>query len=146
MRRLALALALGALGVAGCGGDDDPPNDGSAQRSPAREQPAPAESADGAVVVETNDQLAFEPKQIKVSVGEEVTWKNVGKVAHTVTADKSKAADPSLVSIPAGTKAWDSGFEGEGESFSRSFQEPGTYSYICIPHEGAGMVGTVVVR
>jgi plastocyanin len=70
MRRLALALTLGALGVAGCGGDDDQPNDGSAQRSPAGEEPAPAESADdAAVVVEMNDQLAFEPKRIEVSVG-----------------------------------------------------------------------------
>jgi plastocyanin len=146
MRRLALALTLGALGVAGCGGDDDSPNDGSAQSSPTGKQTTPAERADGAALVEMNDQLAFEPKQIEVAAGQEVMWKNVGKVAHTVTADKSKAADPSLVSIPAGTKAWDSGFVGEGQSFSRSFQEPGTYSYICIPHEGAGMVGSVVVR
>jgi plastocyanin len=145
MRRVALALTLGALAVGGCGGDDEA-SDGSARGSPAGEEPAPAERADGAAVVEMNDQLAFAPKQIEVSVGEEVTWKNVGKVAHTVTADKSKAADPSLVSIPAGTKAWDSGFVGEGESFARSFQEPGTYRYICIPHEGAGMVGSVVVR
>jgi plastocyanin len=146
MRRLALALTLGALGVAGCGGDDDPPNDGSAQRSPTGQETTPAESADGAAVVEMNDQLAFEPKQIEVAPGDKVTWKNAGKVAHTVTADKAKAADPSLVSIPAGTKEWDSGFVGEGESFSRTFREPGTYRYICIPHEGAGMVGSVVVR
>lgn len=92
------------------------------------------------------DQLTFEPKEIEVAVGEKVTWRNVGKVGHTVTADKSKAADPSLVSIPAGTREWDSGFVMEGQSFSRNFDEPGTYRYICIPHEGAGMVGTVVVR
>jgi plastocyanin len=146
MRRLALALALGALGVAGCGGDDDPPNDGSAQGSRPGTETTPAENADGAAVVEMNDQLAFEPKEIEVAAGQEVMWKNVGKVAHTVTADKSKAADPSLVSIPAGTEAWDSGFVGQGESFSRSFQEAGTYLYICIPHEGARMVGSVVVR
>jgi plastocyanin len=146
MRRLALSLTLGALGVAACGGDDDQPNDGSAQRSPAGEETAPAESADAAAVVEMNDQLAFEPMQIEVAPGEMVTWRNVGKVAHTVTADKSKAADPSLVSIPAATKEWDSRFVGEGESFSRTFRERGTYRYICIPHEGAGMVGSVVVR
>jgi plastocyanin len=93
-----------------------------------------------------NDQLAFEPKEIEVSAGEKVTWRNAGKVAHTVTADKSKAADPALVSVPAGIKEWDSGLVGEGESFSRTFQKPGTYRYICIPHEGAEMVGSVVVR
>jgi plastocyanin len=50
------------------------------------------------------------------------------------------------VSVPAGTKEWDSGFVGEGESFSRTFQKPGTYRYICIPHEGAKMVGSVVAK
>jgi plastocyanin len=145
MRRLALVLALGALGAAGCGGDDEA-DEGSAREPPASEKTTPAESANGAAVVDMNDQLSFEPKEIEVAAGEKVTWRNVGKVAHTVTADKSKAADPAMVSIPAGTKEWDSGFVGEGESFSRTFQKPGTYRYICIPHEGAGMVGSVVVR
>jgi plastocyanin len=145
MRRLALMLALGALGVGGCGGDDDA-DDGSARESSPPQQPSRAESGDRTAVVDMNDQLAFEPKQIELAAGQRVTWKNVGKVAHTVTADKSKVADPSLVSVPAGTKEWDSGFVGEGESFSRSFEKPGTYRYVCIPHEGAGMVGSVVVR
>jgi plastocyanin len=145
MRRLALVLALGALGVAACGGDDEA-DDGSARESSPPQQPSRAEREDRTAVVDMNDQLAFDPKQIEVAAGEKVTWKNVGKVAHTVTADKSKVADPSLVSVPAGTEEWDSGFVGEGESFSRSFEKPGTYRYVCIPHEGAGMVGSVVVR
>jgi plastocyanin len=145
MRRLALVLALGALGAAGCGGDDES-DDGSARESPTSKETTPAKSANGGAVVDMNDQLAFEPKEIEVAAGEKVTWKNVGKIAHTVTADKSKAAEPGLVSIPAGTQEWDSGFVGEGESFSRTFRKAGTYRYICIPHEGAGMVGSVVVR
>ena len=145
MRRPALLLIVVALALTGCGGDDDQADGGSAQRSPTEEETAPADGAAG-TIVEMNDQLTFEPKAIEVAAGEEVTWKNLGKVAHTVTADKSKAADPALVSIPAGTRQWDSGFVSEGESFSRAFQKPGTYRYICIPHEGAGMVGTVVVK
>jgi plastocyanin len=144
MRRLAVVLTLGAFGLAGCGGEEAP-DDGAAPQSSAPKD-APAESADGPAVVDMNDQLAFEPKEIEVSTGEKVTWKNVGKVAHTVTADKSKAGDPALVSIPAGTRAWDSGFVKEGQSFSRRFDKPGTYRFVCIPHEGAGMVGAVVVR
>jgi plastocyanin len=145
MRRLALVLTLGVLGVAGCGGDDEP-DDGSARESPAPKETTPAVSPDGEAIVDMKDQLAFEPKELEVSVGEKVTWRNAGKVAHTVTADKSKAADPALVSVPAGTNGWDSGFVGEGKSFSRTFRKPGAYRYICIPHEGAGMVGSVVVR
>ena len=146
MRRPALALVVGALAGAGCGGgDDDGGENGSARESAQATETAPAERR-GGTSVDMNDQLTFAPKEIEVSAGEEVTWRNVGKVGHTVTADKSKAADPSLVSIPAGTRPWDSGFVMEGESFSRRFDKPGTYRYVCIPHEGAGMVGTVVVR
>jgi plastocyanin len=137
MRPLALALTIGVLAIAGCGGDDDEPEDGSAQVS---------REATGRTAVDMNDRLTFEPRKIEVSVGAKLTWTNAGKIAHTVTADRSKAADPSLVSIPAGTKEWDSGLVNEAESYSRTFEKPGTYRYICIPHEGVGMVGTVVVE
>jgi hypothetical protein len=40
MRRLALVLALGALGAAGCGGDDES-DDGSARESPASKEVSP---------------------------------------------------------------------------------------------------------
>jgi plastocyanin len=143
MSRSALLLIVGALTVAGCG-DDDGAENGSARNS-ADATETTTKGGDAARV-DMNDQLTFAPKEIEVAVGEEVTWRNIGKVGHTVTADKSKAADPSLVGIPAGTRAWDSGLVNEGQSFSRKFDEPGSYRYICIPHEGAGMVGTVVVR
>jgi plastocyanin len=145
MRRPALILIAGALAVTGCGGDDDEGEDGSARKPGEATKTTPAHRG-GGTRVDMNDQLTFEPKEIEVAVGEEVTWRNIGKVGHTVTADKSKAADPSLVSIPAGAREWDSGFVNEGESFTRKFTKPGTYRYICIPHEGAGMLGTVVVR
>lgn len=42
---------------------------------------------------------------------------------------------------------WDSGLiQGGAEgSVSYTFEEPGTYSYFCGPHEDQGMVGTVTV-
>jgi plastocyanin len=63
-----------------------------------------------------------------------------------VTTDPSKVADPKGVSVPNGAKPWDSGLLGADETFSRTFKRPGTYRYVCIPHEGARMVGTVVVE
>jgi plastocyanin len=145
MRRAALVVTVAALAATGCGGDDDQPEEGSAREPSEASETSPA-TPGGGTSVEMNDQLTFAPREIDVAAGEEVIWRNAGKVAHTVTADESKAADPSLVSIPAGTKAWDSGLVNEGQSFSRKFDKPGTYRYICIPHEGAGMVGTVAVR
>lgn len=136
----AALIVVAALALGGCGGDDKGPSGGA----PAGSGATAVEG--GTQVVDMTDRLTFEPQQIEVAVGEEVTWTNVGKIGHTVTAEKSKAADPSLVSVPAGTEGWDSGFVTEGESFTRSFETPGTYRYICIPHEGVHMVGTVVVK
>lgn len=144
MRGVAALIVVAALALGGCGGDDGASDGGAA--APAGTGATTADGGAGAGVVEMTDRLTFEPEQIEVAVGEEVTWRNVGKIGHTVTAEKSKAADPSLVSVPAGTEGWDSGFVTEGESFTRSFETPGTYRYICIPHEGVHMVGTVVVK
>jgi plastocyanin len=33
-----------------------------------------------------------------------------------------------------------------GESFTAKFDTPGTYGYYCEPHQGAGMVGKVIVQ
>ena len=32
------------------------------------------------------------------------------------------------------------------ETFEVTFDEPGTYDYFCIPHEGSGMKGTIIVE
>jgi plastocyanin len=34
----------------------------------------------------------------------------------------------------------------EGDTFEVTFEVPGTYRYVCLPHESEGMTGTVVVR
>jgi plastocyanin len=141
-RRYLAAVALAGL-LAACGGDDDGGGDANAPPSPTATATAgtPAEP-----VVDMTDALAFEPKEITVKVGDRVQWRNVGQIAHTVTTTPSKVANPDRVSVPRGAKPWDSGLIGDEETFSRTFDEPGAYEYLCIPHEGAGMVGTVVVE
>jgi plastocyanin len=135
------AIALtGAL--AACGGDD-----GTDAGERLAEPTATAESNQaGAPVVDMTDALRFEPSEITVSAGDTVEWRNVGQIAHTVTTDPSEVANPDGVSVPSGVKPWDSGLLGADEAFSRTFNKPGTYRYVCIPHEGARMVGTVVVE
>lgn len=97
-------------------------------------------------VVEMNDQLKFDPETITIKVGDSVTWTTVGTVPHTSTGDPSKAANAANVSLPDGAEPWDSGMMNQGEEFTYTFQVPGEYKYICIPHELAGMLGTVVVE
>jgi plastocyanin len=99
-----------------------------AARTPVRR--AGAEGAAASVRIVDSE---FRPRQIKVKAGTTVTWKNEGRMAHTVTADDGSFESPTL---------------GAGKTFSREFTEPGTYRYYCAFHggkDGDGMSGTVVV-
>lgn len=66
---------------------------------------------------------------VVVKAGTTITWENQDNTQHTTTS----AASPPI---------WDSGILRPGQSFSFTFNTPGTYSYICNVHP---MSGTVVV-
>ena len=151
----ALGIALaGCTGSAGSGGDDAPADE---------DTPTPTESGsdggDGEWVetstVEMTDELTFEPQQVRVSAGTEVTWENVGSIGHTVTAYEEEIPDGAAYfasggfdSQQAAKDGYSNGQEGnvpEGESYSHTFETTGTYEYYCIPHEMNGMVGTIKV-
>jgi len=108
--------------------------------------PAGPEDGNGeAVVVRMTDQLTFEPATVQVTAGESVRWENVSTFPHTATGDPALAADPDKVELPPGADAWDSGILTEGGTYTRTFTTPGTYRYVCLPHESGNMVGTVEV-
>lgn len=98
-------------------------------------------------VVEMNDQLRFDPERLTLRVGNTVVWRTVGAVPHTSTADPEKAMDPEEhVQLPEGAERWDSGLVNRNEEFERTFEVPGEYTYFCIPHEAAGMIGYLTVE
>ncbi|MFC4408525.1 DUF5059 domain-containing protein [Haloarchaeobius iranensis] len=105
-------------------------------------------------VVDMN-AVAFDPAELTVSAGDTVAWTHAGGEAHSVTAVEDE--------LPDGATYWASGdFESEsaaregwehgqgavqsGQSYVRTFETTGEHAYVCIPHEAAGMVGTVVVE
>jgi plastocyanin len=88
----------------------------------------------------------FQPAQLSIKVGETVEWKNVGNSVHHASSDPSTAVNPAEASNPPGAKPFDSGFLQPGQSFTYTFTVPGTYKYICAPHETSGMLGEVVVK
>ncbi|WP_435182694.1 cupredoxin domain-containing protein [Halobellus sp. EA9] len=100
--------------------------------------------------------VAFDPVEITVSTGETVVWRNTSSRGHTVTAydsaipeDAEFFASGGYDSTEAARKAFTSELGGiieSGKSWSHTFEVPGEYEYFCIPHEQAGMVGTVVVE
>jgi plastocyanin len=79
---------------------------------------APAASAQDDMTVSIQD-FSFNPGQITVAPGTTVTWTNEGPSPHTTTADDG---------------SWDSGTLQQGEDFSFTFDEPGTYTYHCTIH------------
>lgn len=74
----------------------------------------------------------FIKQTVTIPVGTTVIWTHNGSSGepHTVTSDDGAFASGLLV---------------EGDSFIFTFNEPGTYPYICIPHLEDLMVGIIIV-
>lgn len=98
---------------------------------------------------------AFRPSEVTVSVGDSVVWENSSTRAHSVTAyaDRIPAeaeyfATGGYDSEDAAREAWDgrNGAISAGERYEHVFEVPGDYTYFCIPHEQAGMVGVIRVE
>lgn len=100
--------------------------------------------------------IAFQPETVTVSVGSTVVWKNTSSRAHTVTAYEGSLPDGAAFfatggydSETAAREAWDDDGEGvitTNETFEHTFEVPGDYRYVCLPHETSAMVGTIEVR
>jgi len=101
-------------------------------------------------------RMAFVPETHEVTVGETIVWRNTSGAEHTVTAYEDGVPDGAEYFASGGfsseEEARDAWFEERGgrigvrETFEHTFEVPGTYSYLCIPHERGGMVGEVVVN
>lgn len=78
--------------------------------------------------------FAFDPPAIRVETGTTVTWKWTGQGAvHNVSAvEDANFESPTT--------------DEEGHTFEQIFEDPGTVLYVCVPHEGTGMKGAVVVE
>jgi plastocyanin len=85
------------------------------------------------------DTLKFAPASITVA------FRNTTPIPHTVTDDPGKPTNPADASLPAGAQPWDSGNLDPGQTYTYTFNTPGEYHYFCVPHEVAGMVGTITV-
>ena len=78
----------------------------------------------------------YQPDEITVDVGDEVTWTNDDTSSHTVTSGDPLAGGPD--------GKFDSSLVTSGQTFSHKFTEAGTYKYFCVVH--AWMAGVVTVQ
>lgn len=90
--------------------------------------PAASPSAEQECHVDIED-FAFGPAAIEIDAGTTVVWENYDSAAHTVTADDG---------------SFDSGEVTQGQTFSQTFDTPGTFTYHCAIHPN--MTGTITVR
>jgi plastocyanin len=79
--------------------------------------------------------LAFEPSTVTIKAGDTVKWVNNKLPPHNIIFEGDAA-----------NKSHDQLMFSPGESYEATFEAPGTYSYYCSPHRGAGMTGKVVVQ
>ncbi len=113
-------------------------------RTPDEETGRVVEGQEDHLVTMTDD-MRFLPDTLRIRAGETVEWLNPTAVVHTVTAHPDRVRDPSEVSLPEGAEPFDSGNLFTGNRFRWRFEVPGTYRYLCIPHDMVGMVGVIVV-
>ncbi len=116
-RTVAVGMLVSAAVACGGGGGT-----GGEAASPA----AGPSSSGGAVSIAG---FKFEPSDVEVTAGTEVVWTNDDAVAHTVQDEGELFAEsPELAT---------------GDTFSFTYDTPGTYPYICGIHPY--MKGTVTV-
>ncbi|QCC60650.1 DUF5059 domain-containing protein [Natrinema thermotolerans] len=99
--------------------------------------------------------VAFEPETLTVAQGDTVAWKHAAGEPHSVTAYEDRIPDDADYWASGGFDGEDAAREGwengkgavqSGESYVHTFETTGEHEYVCVPHEKAGMVGTVVVE
>jgi plastocyanin len=115
---------------------------GSASRD--RAEPPRAGGSPGAEVTMTDD-MRFVPDTLRIEAGSVVTWRNTSRVLHTVTAHPDHVRDQDQIGLPAGAEPFDSGNLFPGDDFAWRFEVPGTYRYVCVPHDRIPMIGVIIV-
>jgi plastocyanin len=91
---------------------------------------APPTSAAGPNTKISVDDNFFKPKKVTVEVGDQVTWKWDGYVAHNVSVEK-------------GPQKFTSKTKSDG-TFSRVIKKAGVYRIVCTLHPGMTMRLTAV--
>jgi plastocyanin len=146
--RMVGTVAIGTT-LAGCSGSQDGGEEeqdgGETAEDEGGEQ---EESSVTEVDVGPEKRLRYEPEEVEISVGDTVRW-TARSEGHNVTSHPD--ASPKCEN-PDGTEPFTS-YEGDdhfaimevGETFEHEFTVPGEYVYVCTPHAGQGMVGTVMV-
>lgn len=122
-----VVLVIGGLLLVS--GDDDnqataPSDQSSTESSEIHSDGGALEDEAGVVETETVNiqDSAYTPANIKVKKGTTVTWTNQDSIRHDIVPDEENDNFKASELL------------GQGESYSFTFNEAGTYTYHCSPH------------
>jgi plastocyanin len=73
--------------------------------------------------------FSFQPSSLTIQRGTSVTWRNDGAVAHHVNSYTNDFISPNL---------------NPGDTYTHTFDQPGTYPYLCPTHPA--MTGSIIVQ
>ncbi len=104
------------------------------------------EVGEHAVVIRMTDDLRFDPENPAITVGDTVVWIIEGALPHTSTDKPGTAGVDEHTILPEGAEPWDSGLLDPGETYRTVLTVTGDYTYVCLLHEAAGMVGRLTVQ
>ena len=118
MRTRLIVSLLACVAIAGCGSSS------SSSKSTSTAAPAPAStssssaSGSGGVTIKAAG-FAFNPTSVTVKKGQKVTWTNSDTAPHNVTSDDGTIQSKDF---------------GQGQSFSFTPSQAGTFAYTCTIH------------
>jgi plastocyanin len=137
----AVLTLIAAVVLAGCGKQNfygSATEETSSPPAAASPEPSRTKAADAGVTV-TIQNLTFVPQTLTVEAGTKVTWTNNDTTLHDVTSADGPAIDAVT------TDLFSSGTMQQGDSFSYTFTEPGTYYYVCTIHASMATMHAKVV-
>ena len=123
--RSALVVPVAVLALGGCGKDSK--GDKEANKPPASANGSVPLSGEAPVDIVNYE---FKPQKVTVKAGSKVTWTNTDTAIHDIK-DTSPLATPQSKDMS------------KGDTFSITYGQPGSYSYICGIHQY--MMGSVEV-
>ena len=88
------------------------------------------------VIAGPNGELVFDPEEVTISPGTTVRWVWESDTHNVVPTEQPEESN------------WEGhpDIENAGYEYEHTFETPGTYEYVCEPHESAGMVGSITVE
>ena len=133
MRRT-FALLLSALTLAACGGGDSEPTVQDVNPDPTNAGEAAEDTGSGGSTAEGTREVVmkgfqFEPAELTVKVGQEVTWRNEDSAPHDAFSEKDGLDTDDI---------------NQGETTEFTPEKAGTIEYICSIHPQ--MKGTLIVE